>query len=256
MIDQKRFTASRHSTLFRRSAPFRCEWNRRQAILWAVRNQPELIVIREVLEGSLAPDIAAAVLFSALDRTEGDPSGAGWSSFVQHSLRTVLHERVGNEVGEDIVDRVLGILGRVSAPIPSEPPTESPTGRFVISDGPTRALVIAANKRLARLLKGALGSRIVPAVAVDAPAIRRGATDFLPSLVILDLCNPIDAGLGVVVHALDEIAPDVLIVIWSPQAPIAEKLPGELRKVGRRTMVLPREHGVDPLLDLVRASQG
>lgn len=221
----------------------------------AVRNQPELIVIREVLEGSLAPNIAAAVLFLALDQTSSDPSGPGWSLFVEQALRPVLHERVGTEVGEDIVERVLGILGRVS--VPKHPqPSEFPTGRFVISDGPTRALVIASDKRLARMLKGALGERVVPAVAVDQNAILRGATDFLPSLVILDLCHPVELGLQGLVRCIDEISPDVLVVLWAPKANSAEKLAGELRKLGRRTMVLTREHGVDPLLDLVRASQG
>ena len=46
------------------------------------------MVIREVLEGTLAPEVAAATLFTALEAVDPDPSTRSeWSEFVRTPLR-------------------------------------------------------------------------------------------------------------------------------------------------------------------------
>ena len=56
----------------------------------------EMVVVREVLEGMLAPRVAHAVLFDALDQVPTPPKSADqWLSFAKGPLQDVVGQRVG-----------------------------------------------------------------------------------------------------------------------------------------------------------------
>jgi len=227
-----------------------------------MQTRPELVVIREMLEGALAPEVAAAVLFTALDRAgQEDPEGAAaWLAFTRGPLREALVERAGHETAEDVIGRVEGILDRGTPQKKRPRPrrqsrSELPTGRFMISDGPTRALIVATSGRLARVLKGALGPRVVPMVLGDLRRMTTMLEDFVPTLVIIDLTDAPALAQSMVVAELGRLDDQVLTILWCNEVDEATELQRAIEHSGRRTMRLSRGHGVDPLLDLIRASQ-
>ncbi len=217
---------------------------------------PELIVIREVLEGMLAPDIAAAVLFTALDRLPGEPSSPeGWVQFVTGPLREALRERTNEEVAGDLLGRIGQILGS-AGPVEERPqrPSQAPTGRYPTTKGPTRTLVVAAGSRLARLLKVALDNQIVPMVLNDPRRLSAFVHDFAPMLLLVDMTDPARflPSLPELAKALD---PEVIAVIWDEGTEAGKALTEGFQAVGRRWVWVNRHEGVEPLIDLVRASR-
>ena len=213
-------------------------------------------MLREVLEGALAPEIAAAALFSAYERLQQDPASASdWVRFATSELKEELVQRVGSEEAEDLVTRIHGILGKPeSAPPPTVSRSDFPTGKFIVASGPCRALVVARGGHLARLLRVSLGPRIVPLVLNDLDRTHDFIMDFVPTLIVLDQTDPIQASPGAVAKSLKSIPTEVLRVIWCDDPQDTGELAALLEKAGQTT-VLSRSHGVEPLLDMVRASQ-
>ena len=71
-----------------------------------------MAVIRESLEGMLAPAVASKVIFEALEPFGGDlPSGEGLARFVENELQASLQARAGHEVARDITSRISSVLG-------------------------------------------------------------------------------------------------------------------------------------------------
>ena len=67
-----------------------------------------MAVIRESLEGMLAPAVASKVIFEALEPFGGDlPSGEGLARFVENELQASLQARAGHEVARDITSRII-----------------------------------------------------------------------------------------------------------------------------------------------------
>ena len=216
------------------------------------------MVIREVLEGTLAPEVAAATLFTALESVDPDPSTrAEWAEFVRQPLREAVRLRSGDEIARDIAARILVILGGHD-----EPPAESgkkrrsqaPTSKFPTTDGPIRMLIVAASPKLARLLKGALGSRIAPMILNDPRRMGVFVDDFDPMLVLVDLTDPPRH-----VESLPKLSKplheSVITAIWDEGSEWGKSLTEAYEREGRRWMWVDRREGVDPLIDLIRAAQ-
>lgn len=230
-------------------------------------SSPQLTVVREVLEGMVSPDVAVAVLFSALDIEGDEPSTPeGWSAFVIGPLRQALRERVGEEVAGSVTDQIAMIFRSQvprSAPhfdVPSERPkrrSEAPTGRFNLASGPTRVLVVARSGRLARRLKTVLGSQIIPMVLIDLARASFFFEDFRPTLVVIDETDPIDADPLGLVNAFSMLPDDLLVVIWNDGSTRGDALRAAIEKHERRVVHVDRgADGVEPLLDLVKAHHG
>lgn len=220
---------------------------------------PELMVIREVLEGMLAPDVAAAVLFTALDSLPEEPSSRdGWAGFVGGPLRDALRDRAGEEVAGDLIGRIGLILGSNNAPVTTEERpqrrSQAPTGRYPTTKGPTRTLVVAAGGRLARLLKVALGNQIVPMVLNDPRRLAAFVDDFAPMLLIVDVTDPARF-LPSLPELSSSLDPEVIAVIWDEGTETGKALTEGFEAAGRRWVWVNRHEGADPIIDLVRASR-
>ncbi len=218
----------------------------------------ELMVIREVLEGMLAPEVTAAVLFTALDSLPAEPSTAdGWADFVRGPLRDVLRNRTGEEVAGDLIGRIGLILGDPAPGVPgerSERRSQAPTGRYPTTKGPTRTLVVASGGRLARLLKVALGNQIVPMVLNDPRRLVAFVDDFAPMLLVVDVTDPARF-LPSLPDLAEPLDPDVIAVIWDEGTETGQALTEGFEAAGRRWVWVNRHEGVDPIIDLVRASR-
>lgn len=215
------------------------------------------MVIREVLEGTLAPEVAAVALFTALEAVDPDPrTRSEWADFVRTPLREAVKNRCGDEMARDVAARILVILGGHD-----EPPTkgkkrrsQAPTSKFPTTEGPIRMLLVAATPKLARLLKGALGSRVAPMILNDPRRMGVFVDDFDPMLVLVDLTDPPRH-----VESLPKLSKSlkdtVITAIWDEGSEAGKALTESYEREGRRWMWVDRREGVDPLIDLIRATQ-
>ncbi|MCB9619570.1 MAG: hypothetical protein H6724_08990 [Sandaracinus sp.] len=213
----------------------------------------EAVVIREVLEGMIAPDVAAAVLFAALDKAGDEPVGhAEWSRFAAGPLREALHLRLGEDVAEEVASQVRAILGTPPPPRPRR--SDFPTAPFPTGFGPTRVLVLARSGQLARRLKAALGPAVVPMVLGDIERIHTFSLEFQPNLVVVDLTDAPER-LGELPTFAQRIQGEVLFLVFDEGTPLGKGTAKALEDAGRRTAIVDRREDVGPLVDLVRASQ-
>jgi hypothetical protein len=214
----------------------------------------EAVVVREVLEGMLAPEVAASVLFAALDRAGDEPVGhSEWSRFAAGPLREALAARLGPDAADQVASQVRAILGTPPPPRPRR--SDFPTAPFPTGSGPTRALVLAASGQLARRLKAALGPAVVPLVLGEVARIHTLALEFHPSLVILDLTDPPTERLAELPTFASRLDPGVLVLVFDEGTPLGKGMAKALEDTGRRTAIVDRREDVGPLVDLVRASQ-
>lgn len=212
----------------------------------------EAVVIREVLEGILSPEVAAAVLFSALDRAGEEPAGPlEWSRFATGPLRQCLEQRVGEDMAEQITSQVRAILG---TPAPRTRRSDFPTAQFPTVSGPSRVLVLARSGLLARRLKAALGPAVAPMVLGELERLHTFALEFQPNVVVVDLTDAPER-LGDLPSFASRAAPDVLFLVFDEGTPLGKGMTKALEDSGRRTAIVDRREDVGPLVDLVRASQ-
>ena len=123
-------------------------------------------LLREALEGTLAPNLAAAILFEALAEQEGHAlpaDRAGLEGFLTDRLRPALDRHLGPRRGLQILDSVRELLDAVlGAPLTPPRASQIPTAMVEPEAGPVRVLVVATKAKLANGLRGALGAAVEP----------------------------------------------------------------------------------------------
>lgn len=217
-------------------------------------------MIREVLEGMLHADMAGTVLFDALERAGEEPTTReGWIDFVAGPLGEAVAERTSDDERDLVVARITQILGSIRESQPDERPSrrsQAPTHRFPTMSGPTRMLIFAGSHRLGRRLKSALGAQCAPVVFEALPRMNELAHDFEPQMLVVDLTDPPSSGLDeLVAQASRNLGPDVLVLIWDEGSRIGQALSEAFEQSGRRVSWIDRREGVNPLLDLIRATR-
>ena len=113
--------------------------------------------------------------------------------------------RCGDEIARDVAARILVILGGHAEEQPAKGKkrrSQAPTSKFPTTEGPIRMLIVAASPKLARLLKGALGSRVAPMILNDPRRMAVFVDDFEPMLVLVDLTDPAQAR-GIAAQAVE-----------------------------------------------------
>lgn len=213
----------------------------------------ELKKLRAVLQRELDDKGAAAVLFIGLDRMGEIPESMdGWVAFVRTALREALQERVDVAEADRLVTELEDVLsGATQAPPPPDAvSTAAPTRELPRLEGPSKVLVVAGGSRLARTLKAALGSRVVPMAVGEASRVATFIDDFEPGVLVVDLTDAIPNLGASVADGLDE---DALVVLWGT-GPEANRLARALEKRGTRATVFDRTEGVAPLVELVHGA--
>jgi len=214
----------------------------------------ELKKLRAVLQRELDDKGAAAVLFIGLDRMGDIPETMeGWVAFVRTGLREALQERVDVVEADRLVKELEDVLsGATQAPPPPDTVSNSshPTRELPRLEGPSKVLVVAGGSRLARTLKAALGSRVVPMAVGEASRVATFIEDFEPGVLVVDLTDAIPNLGSSVADGLDE---DALVVLWGT-GPAANRLAADMEKKGIRATVFDRTEGVAPLVELVHGA--
>lgn len=212
----------------------------------------ELKKLRAVLARELDEKGAAAVLFIGLDRMGDIPDTPDlWVAFVRTGLHEALLERMGPAEATRLVGELEDVLGGATVPPPPEPAkSAAPTRELPRLEGPSKVLVVASGSRLARTLKAALGSRVVPMAVGDGSRVANFIDDFEPGVLVVDLTDPIAELSSDVARGLDENA---LVVLWGT-GPEAKQLAEALERRGTRATVFDRREGVAPLVELVHGA--
>lgn len=217
----------------------------------------EVVVVREVMEGVLAPALARSILLGALDRLGDPPEGPlEWMTFVQTTLRDEIQTRVGGAESAEIVDQVSGILRSIAPSEPAPPPRErEETSRFDRRSGPARVLVAASSSRLARILKVALGSDVVTMGIRNMRSFDEIVHDFRPGLFVVDLTDPAEIEIGALAASLHQVPEQTIVLVWDEGTEQGRTVSETLAARDRRVAWVDRREGVDPLLDHIRASR-
>jgi len=214
----------------------------------------ELKELRAALQHELDDKVAAAVLFIGLDRMGEIPEGKDeWVAFIRTGLREALLERMDPAEADRIVTELRDVLsGATVVPPPADAVGDSsaPTRELPRLEGPSKVLVVANGSRLARTLKAALGSRVVPMAVGEAARVGTFIHDFEPGVLVVDLTDPVPGLQATVAAGLDENA---LVVLWGT-GPEANRLAQALEQRGTRATVFDRTEGVAPLVELVHGA--
>jgi len=220
----------------------------------------EMAVIRESLEGMLAPAVASKVIFEALEPFGGDPpSGEGLARFVENELQASLQARAGHEVARDITSRISSVLGLLvpgkggSGPLA---PWQRQTAEVSLVNGCVRVAVISATSGMDRRLQAALGDKVMPLGVRRLSRLQVVATDRRPQIVLIDGADPPPDRAVDLIGPLRLLSKEALVVVFGSHEPWAQQAVKtiEAMGVGAPTLVeLDRREGVDPLLDLIRS---
>lgn len=220
----------------------------------------EMAVIRESLEGMLAPDIASKVIFEALGPYGGDlPSGEGLARFVSGELAESLGKRVGAQVAGDVTGRITQVLGLlVPGKGKAEPmePWQRRTAEVSLVSGSVRVAVVSASSGMDRRLLAALGDRVMPMGVRRVDRLEVVARDLHPQIVLIDGADPPSDAPIELIGPLRHLPADGMVVVFGSTEPWAKQAISAIDAMGDgapKVVSLERSEGVDPLLDLIRS---
>lgn len=217
----------------------------------------EMAVIREALEGMLAPNLVGAVVFEALEPYGGDlPSGDKLAEFVHQRLCCVLARRLGDEMAKDVTERIGSVLGRPTPDPGRMSRDELPTAEVSMTSGAVMVAVVAATHAMDRRLIAALGGLASPLGVRKLEQLPLIVAQMSPHIVLIDATDPLPVAPRFVAAQLAHMSDDAVVVVWASAESWAQSLVEALGKVdSMRLTWLDRDDGVDPLLDLIRSRQ-
>lgn len=217
----------------------------------------EVQLVREALEGALAPAVATRVLFDALDRSgRGVPaSPEEVLELVRGPLAAILEHRLGTDASDELVRsieaRVGALAGEVEVDVELDEEDESRTSQMAAVPYPVSVVVVSASDELAARLLAAIGeARVHPHTARDEQGFRHATFSMSPLLAIVDCAHP-SIGARALAAALRGLPDRTLAVVWGEETPYGRDLRARLEADGARALFLDRAEGNGPLLDLV-----
>ncbi len=223
----------------------------------AVSLRAEVQLVREALEGALAPSVATRVLFDALDRSgRGVPSSAEEVlELVRGPLAEILEHRLGIDAAEEIVRSIEARVGALAAElevdVELEEEDESRTSQMAAVPYPVSVVVVSTSDELAARLLAAVGEvRVHPHTASDEQSFRHATFSVTPLLAIVDCAAPA-IGARELTAALRGLPDRTLAVVWGEETSYGRELRARLESAGARALFLDRAEGNGPLLDLV-----
>lgn len=227
-------------------------------------------VLRENLEGVLAPNLAMAILFDAL---------AAWGPirpqtpaelirFVRGPLMERLVPKLGADEAASVGARIVAILSQ--AITPPTPPTGAPRpripgARYPKPDDrsttplptwelPVLVLVASGQPIFADRLTAAVGAERVNAVtAHDLAELTRGSHPYAPGVIVVDAQHPPGIEPDDLVRALATPPPTVLRTLWGGETPWGARLLASALRAAVILVELDGAEGILPLCDIVRS---
>jgi len=228
-------------------------------------------LIREVLEGVLAPRLASVVMFETLaDPLPERPDDL--LAVVRGRLNQSLVRRVGLEDANAVVRRIEALLGRSTpgqgtpaagrAPEPGPGPQASGARRIdpdttqtiPLTDRPVGVLVVAGGRNLELRLAASLGpQRVAPSSVADEATLRRYAESGAADVLLVDATDFARIDPRVVARTLAVVPPSTARAVWGAELPYGRNVVRACENAGIGCIALGRGEGIEPLLDLVRS---
>ncbi len=218
----------------------------------------EVQLVRECLEGALAPSLATAVLFDALDRWgRGIPSDSDEVlELVRGPLRSILSDRLGPDGSEALADSIeqrlttLAGSGELELEIDLEETEDTRTTQMAAVPHPVAVLVASSDDSFAKRLLTAIGEdRVYPLTVGDEPAFRHAMFSASPLIAVTDASAPPAIAAPQLATALRGLPDRTLPVVWAADTELGRELGARLGR--ERVLFLDRREGIEPLLDIV-----
>lgn len=222
----------------------------------------EVHVVREVLEGAVAPALATELMFDALQRAGSIPASAEEvRAFCKGPLQEGLAAKLGDDVTAIVIERLEQVLDtgdRAGTDIPIDIDLDEATETTVMATvwrEPVSVLVLAGTDDFGASLYAALGaSRVSVKTVRREDELRKAIFAAAPLLVLVDATMPPDLPRGVIATSFRGLPDSVLPVVWGSETEYGEGLASALQAAGVTAAIdLRFSEGIPPLLDLVLA---
>lgn len=222
----------------------------------------EVHMVREVLEGAFAPEVATLLMFQALREHGSVPKS---TDEVMHMCNTTLAEvigaRGGPEVARALLDRLEQVLlqgDRTGTDIPIDVDMDpEPSITMVMPTvwrEPVSTIVISGQRLFADQLYACLGAARVKAhTAHDESALNKAIFSHAPLFVIIDATDPPDFDKATLVSALRRLPDSVQTVVWGAERGYADGFLEVCRASGIDAVGVDQAEGIGPLLDIILA---
>ena len=218
--------------------------------------------MREVLEGALAPEVATAAMFAALQRHGRVPdSSASVLELCRGPLSEVLDSKVGSALRDQVIKRLEQVLvdgDMTGTDVPLDVDVEfegEPSITMtmpIVWREPVSVVIVASEPTFAARLEASLGAARVHAVWVrDEATLRRAMFSESPLLLLVDATAPPELDEASLAVTLRSLPDSVLTVVWGNDAVYGERLLPALDSTGVEAVDLSRMEGIGPLLDLI-----
>ncbi len=229
----------------------------------------EIVLIREALEGVMAPEVATAIIFDALAQANTPPQGLHEArSFVDGPLSDVMSRRVR---ADDVTSIIRLMQGAIDAAIDrdgldvdveidalasasGEGSTE--TQQMSTITRPVPVVVVASGTTFADRLGLCLGEdRVYTTTVGTAAALRKALFAHFPMLVVFDASAIGEIDAESIADVLRGFPDNVVPVLWAGETAWGERLmaiaPRNSASRGPALVTLERKEGIEPLCDLV-----
>jgi hypothetical protein len=224
--------------------------------------------LREALERFVAPELATALLFEALELF-GRPPPSRFEetrAFAASALAEAVCRKMGPQHASEILRSIDEVIARaadlegvaididVEAPVEDEDDDATVTTQMMVVQKPVPVVVIGATGAFAARLSACLGDDRVFAVAVGNQAsLRKAVFSYAPLLVIVDGVDPPAVDPSELAAALRGLPDATLPVLWAADSPWSADFLRRLEDAGVPIVTFPRREGIEPLLDMVLA---
>jgi hypothetical protein len=214
----------------------------------------DIRLVREVLEGVLAPKLAQAVLFEALGSARELPNT---TTDLLHLVRGPVHESVQERAGSSQATAVVARLEHMLARRLSQPPPPADGDATVAvptHEEAVHMLIVASGPWFGGRLSAALGpERVAPAYASHAAALEGAWDAHFPAVVLVDATDFPAIDPGALAAGLRGLPGTTTVAIWGSELPYGRKVRFALEEGGVGAMAFEQAGGIDPLLDLIRS---
>ncbi len=216
--------------------------------------------MREVLANELAPAMATAILFDALDRWgRGVPAdSAQMLELVRGPLASILTERLGAERSTSLIEMIE--LRLQDAPDEDleldiefgEDDEDTGTALVAAVPHPVTVLVVSASDGFSERLLTTLGPiRVYPHTVSDEAAFRHASFSMVPLIAVVDAVDAPAIRPPSLAKAMKSLPNATLGVLWGDETEYGRELRRRLEDEKTETVFLDRKDGIEPFFDLV-----
>jgi len=228
------------------------------------------MLLRETLEGVLAPNVAASLLFEALgdwEQARGELAD-DHVGFVHGPLMQRLVKRVGTSEAASVADQILARLGAAQA-APRGPATPKKAATFAdrrveerattplpLWQLPVVVVVVSSQPDFATRLALALGADRVAALTVaSGESFVRACEPYLPGVIVVDAGGSPPIPAREMAALLDTLPPTVVRTLWRSDTDYGKELARAADDLGIAVAPLfgDGDDRIAPLCDIIRS---